>query len=305
MSKAKDTVKFTVIWHDARIRMGLTGKGSLLAYALADSIYHLSWGSGGWCIQSKQAMADWFGVDRTTIHRTLKKLMEMNPPLIERHPDHSRNKQDGRLRTTMFWYQEAIVRKQDTSRGETPHDLSHFATGIGGETPHNKNIDKNKIPPPTEMVISYLFFYFEKEKRPKPDDKWIRETVNNFFDTYEANGWMMGKNRMVDWTAAIRKFIRLQVKFDRELPSGGRRKGKAPAKFPDTWDSNFASKVRKEDYPRFLKWCEHLRQQGLVPLKARNGHGSTNVVNFVDPSTPELTWKPEKSGDKIIAFTKN
>lgn len=40
-----------------------------------------------------------------------------------------------------------------------------------------------------------------------------------FFDYYEANGWMVGKSHMKDWKSAVRNWERNQGKFD-----GGRKK---------------------------------------------------------------------------------
>lgn len=37
----------------------------------------------------------------------------------------------------------------------------------------------------------------------------LRIDVNRFYDYYESNGWMIGKNRMRDWRAAVRNWSRL------------------------------------------------------------------------------------------------
>lgn len=53
--------------------------------------------------------------------------------------------------------------------------------------------EKNIIPPSLEMVKKYLESVNEK-----------RFTAIQFMDHYESNGWMIGKNKMKDWQAAIR-----------------------------------------------------------------------------------------------------
>ena len=65
---------------------------------------------------------------------------------------------------------------------------------------NNKN-DKNNInnifiPPTLEEVISYC-----KERNNSVDpQKW--------YDFYSAKGWMIGKNKMKDWKAAVRTWER-------------------------------------------------------------------------------------------------
>lgn len=55
---------------------------------------------------------------------------------------------------------------------------------------------RNIIPPTLEMVKSYL-----EEK------KETRFTAQSFIDSCESKGWMVGKQRMVDWQAGVRTWI--------------------------------------------------------------------------------------------------
>ena len=74
----------------------------------------------------------------------------------------------------------------------------------------------------------------ESESSPKKSSRFKKPTVEEirayciergntvdpqqFFDYYEANGWMVGKSHMKDWKSAVRNWERNQGKFD-----GGRR----------------------------------------------------------------------------------
>lgn len=58
---------------------------------------------------------------------------------------------------------------------------------IGGKSP---------IPPPIDDVILYC-----KQRKNNID-------AHQWFDHYEARGWMIGKNRMKDWRAAVRTWER-------------------------------------------------------------------------------------------------
>ena len=67
-----------------------------------------------------------------------------------------------------------------------------------GNTNKNDKNDKNNIfiPPTLEEVISYC-----KERNNSVDpQKW--------YDFYSAKGWMIGKNKMKDWKAAVRTWER-------------------------------------------------------------------------------------------------
>ena len=75
------------------------------------------------------------------------------------------------------------------------------ATGKQRATNKNDKNDKNNInnifiPPTLEEVISYC-----KERNNSVDpQKW--------YDFYSAKGWMIGKNKMKDWKAAVRTWER-------------------------------------------------------------------------------------------------
>ena len=67
-----------------------------------------------------------------------------------------------------------------------------------GNTNKNDKNDKNDIfiPPTLEEVVSYC-----KERNNSVDpQKW--------YDFYSAKGWMIGKNKMKDWKAAVRTWER-------------------------------------------------------------------------------------------------
>ena len=64
-------------------------------------------------------------------------------------------------------------------------------------------------PPTREEAAAYV----EEQKLDKVDlDKW--------FDHYECNGWIVGKTKMKDWQASLRKWNRNEVDKVRPSPSG-------------------------------------------------------------------------------------
>lgn len=70
----------------------------------------------------------------------------------------------------------------------------------------NKNVIKFKIPSIEEIRIYCL----ERENKVTPE---------KFFDFYQAKGWMIGKNKMEDWRAAIRTWEDHNV-YNTKFPSG-------------------------------------------------------------------------------------
>lgn len=72
------------------------------------------------------------------------------------------------------------------------------------------NTDKNKrvvfTPPTIEQVRSFA------SGDPCFD-------ANSFMDYYQSNGWMVGKNKMRDWQATVRRWIRINKKMNQQQPN--------------------------------------------------------------------------------------
>ena len=68
-------------------------------------------------------------------------------------------------------------------------------------------VRKKFIPPTHEEVSEYIL----QNSYPISADEFI--------DCYEARGWMVGKNQMKDWKAAVRNFVRNKIKWDKDKKS--------------------------------------------------------------------------------------
>ena len=79
---------------------------------------------------------------------------------------------------------------------ETDKDMSETFTDKSDRTEQNRTEknrkEQNIIPPTLEMVSNYC-----KERNNKIDP-------DNFINFYQSKNWMIGKNKMKDWQAAIR-----------------------------------------------------------------------------------------------------
>ena len=76
----------------------------------------------------------------------------------------------------------------------------------------NNNVGKNFIPPTVEEVQAYC-----QERNNKVD-------AQTFVDFYSSKGWMVGKNKMKDWKAAVRTWERNRKDDGGGGSSGGRSK---------------------------------------------------------------------------------
>lgn len=102
--------------------------------------------------------------------------------------------------------------KAYTKNDDCIHDVYITDTQVRlGKVSLGKNSkDISRFTPPTyEEVLNYC-----NERKNKVD-------ANRWYNFYESKGWMIGKNKMKDWKAAIRTWEEKEVKDDViELPKG-------------------------------------------------------------------------------------
>lgn len=132
-------LNYTTINHAARKKLGI----SLNEYVLCDSIYHLANNPTsavpGWCYASKNTLADNLDLDRSTVIRSINRLIERGLLL--------RDESTSYLKTTQIWFEEVLL----TKSGKTPQNVrDNFLQGVAkrhrvsqnatsGKTPHNNN----------------------------------------------------------------------------------------------------------------------------------------------------------------------
>lgn len=99
----------------------------------------------------------------------------------------------------------------------------------------NDNVNVNDIKESEEKKPRFYPPTLEELKKYIDDNKYNVDP-ERFIDYYTANGWTVGKNRMIDWKAAVRN-------WDRSQKPGGRMRQESTAK---TKFSNFEQ--RSYDY---------------------------------------------------------
>lgn len=206
---------FIVIQSWMRTELKLSGN-RLTTYAI---IYGYSQGENGVFSGSSQYIADWCGITKRSALNVLASLVD-----------------DGYIKKTdktvngvhLCDYSASPVVKKFHHPGEeiSPVPDENFSPVPDEKTsPHNIDLDnidinnkdndikkqKRFIPPKTEDVKEYC------------EDNNFDIDPEAFVDHYSATGWMVGKNKMKDWHAAVRTWVRNSRKWEKEKnrsPSG-------------------------------------------------------------------------------------
>lgn len=104
------------------------------------------------------------------------------------------NREDGAAERAKAWRDK---QKNDNSEGEGKNERKRTQTNAEERPDTDTDTDKKNrakrfAPPPLDEVAAYCI---ERGKGVNPD-KW--------YNHYSAKNWMIGKNKMVDWKAAVR-----------------------------------------------------------------------------------------------------
>lgn len=101
MNTKLDQLRYTLILHEARKKLGL----NMLEYSVADLIYHLSNNPNskipGWCYASKRSMAEIIGISERSVYYNLNKLLKHG--LIEK------DKNTDYLKASKRWYENVVI----------------------------------------------------------------------------------------------------------------------------------------------------------------------------------------------------
>ncbi len=96
---------------------------------------------------------------------------------------------------------------------------------------------------------------FMKEKNSLAGNVWNDAKVvtesKAFFNHYESNGWMVGKNKMKNWEAAVRNWMNNNSKFENNKPNHNEREKRHSdlEQFRKQYRSSLASSLGIEDIP--------------------------------------------------------
>lgn len=182
---------YTTIIHPIRKHFNL----SCNDYCVLDTIMRMQNNESHWCYMSKDTMANDLDLSKQAVLNIITKLVEKE--LIVKNPATKH------LRIASVFLDYLNDYKKFTDGKETLLERSKNFTETGKKTlPNNNTNNKNTfIRPTAEQINEY--------------SKEIGFTLDGsqFIDHYEARGWLIGKNPMKDWKAAVRTWKRNSNQF--------------------------------------------------------------------------------------------
>ena len=182
---------YTTIIHPIRKHFSL----SCNDYCVLDTIMRMQNNESHWCYMSKDTMAADLDLSKQSVLNIINSLITKE--LVYK------NASTKHLRVTSLFLDYLNDYKKFTDGKETLQIESKNFTETGKKTlPNNNTNNKNTFIRPTAEQISE----YSKEIGFTLDG-------NHFIDHYEARGWLIGKNPMKDWKAAVRTWKRNSSQF--------------------------------------------------------------------------------------------
>lgn len=147
----------------------------------------------GQLITGRKVISDKFGISESKVQRILKSFE--NEQQIEQQTSNK-----NRLISIVNWtiYQECeqqIEQSMNNKRTTTEQQVNTNNNVNNDNNVINKRV-RNFVPPTFEEVRNYCI---ERNNNVDPE---------RFVDFYSSKGWMVGKNKMKDWKAAVRTWER-------------------------------------------------------------------------------------------------
>ncbi|MFH2108229.1 MAG: hypothetical protein ABII93_06125 [Chrysiogenia bacterium] len=173
---------------------------------------------------------------KTTNKGTIVKLIDMSIFDINREDD---NQQDNQQMTT----------KQPTD--------SHQITTNKKEKKEKNGKKKEGERPSLDELKAYI------------SEKGYNVSAERFYNHYEANGWMVGKNRMKSWTALVASWHHSER---RQLPFGGKGRQSSLSNVGE-------HRPEYEEQPEFEKTPEQEREETIADLKQRIANMEIFIAN--------------------------
>ena len=182
---------YTTIIHPIRKHFSL----SCNDYCVLDTIMRMQNNESHWCYMSKDTMANDLDLSKQAVLNIITKLVEKE--LIVKNPATKH------LRIASVFLDYLNDYKKFTDGKETLLERSKNFTETGKKTlPNNNTNNKNTfIRPTAEQINEYS------------NEIGFTLDGSQFIDHYEARGWLIGKNPMKDWKAAVRTWKRNSNQF--------------------------------------------------------------------------------------------
>ncbi len=182
---------YTTIIHPVRKEFKL----SCNEYCVLDTIMRMQNNESHWCYMSKDTMASDLDLSKQSVLNIINSLITKELVL--------KNPATKHLRVTSLFLDYLNDYKKFTDGKDSLQTESKKFTETGKKSlPNNNTNNKNTFIRPLQAEIET----YCKEISFVLD-------ANHFIDHYEARGWLIGKNPMKDWKAAVRTWKRNSSNF--------------------------------------------------------------------------------------------
>ena len=94
-----------------------------------------------------------------------------------------------------------------------------------------------------------------------------RSETERFIDFYESKGWMVGKNKMKDWKAAVRNWARGKSNENNQRPNQPRRSSVVDRAHAAADERERARQARENDGPAMAEIAGDIRPSAQQPIR--------------------------------------
>ncbi|MCB6475569.1 hypothetical protein LI171_04865 [Emergencia timonensis] len=172
----------------------------------------------GQVVIGRKKLSEELGLSERQVRTALNHLKSTNEVAIETTNRFS-------VVTVVNWEKYQIESSDDDKQTDqqNANDRPTSDQQTTSKRPQRKNVKKDKnvkkerniIPPPRSLLKEYI------------TKNHFQVDADRFYDFYESKGWLIGKQRMKDWQAAVRTWSRKENHGDKPdaEPKNGNRQG--------------------------------------------------------------------------------
>lgn len=182
--------------------------------------------------------------------------------------------------------EESKVKGEENRAPAAPGATENFENGKG----------KKLNPPTVNEVIAFFIRVMGQTDRPGhwPEDKCCNQ-AEDFFDHYDANGWVQGKGKpIIKWEAAARKWMRNSIKgtFDKPAPQAK----DAPPPPPRKPDPPSLNPLQVELNFFYCRWCENPEEVTVISVTPDHYNllKSARLISFTAEESADIRYTAEK-----------
>lgn len=215
---------------------------------------------------------------RDTVQKYIKELIDEG--WLEKGPQQNENGKFGAVEYVLKAFKDKPTVEEKNRYGKIP-----LQNNSSTSTPIN-NISTINSPDKNNNRESLSKTRFQKPKIEEVEsyikEKGMHFDANQFYDHYEAVGWMVGRNHMKDWKAACRTWE-------------NKRKSKSQDEEEKTKEEPMPAGMTREDWEKCEKWlrqctpriCGYITPSVYMSMKqlANDGRTMAKIILYIERSS--------------------